>query len=682
MNLGSPSPSRPPASGLARRIAFWLLPPALVLAALLLASRGQAGRVWLAGVTGEESWWEGVKGTAALAGLGLRAGGLELQPDGPLLHRESPPYGVNSFVQLEADPELVRRSFALMHEAGIAWARQQFPWEDIEIHARGDFQDRRNEPPRSAWDKYDRIVQEAQNHKVQLLVRLDDPPEWAYADPAAAGAQKGPPSDIADYANFVGVVAKRYCGRLRYYQLWNEPNIYPEWGGTDETPAPVDPAGYAALLKAAAAAARQACPGVVIVSAALAPTTEPGGRNMHDLRYLEALYQAGWQADFDILAVQGFGLWTGPSDRRVAENRTNFVRPLLARDIMVRAGDGAKPVWMTEFGWDSPPAAMEAPYGRVDEATRAAYTTAAYERMAREWPWMGTAFVWFFRRPNEEWHQRPEGYFRLVEPDWTPLPAFESLRELALATPLLEAGRRTVDHHALRYSGPWTAGPATVEGAPSRQGLTGAELDLAFRGDGLLLLLRAVEAAAGEAEEAMGDGPAAGSEQGGPSTDPTPSAEPAARQDGGSSPAAQLYLVLDGRADPRVEVDTVGADADGAQRLRLRGLPLGEHRLLLRVDGPGLLLEGLQVLGPEVPPLPRWPAVALVLVLALPILLLAVAVRRQRRVKPTVPGGSIPTAGEAPEAPAVEAPEVRAARDLARAPDAAAEAPSEPAEPA
>lgn len=660
------TPDSPRKLPIVRRLAVWLLPPLLLLGALLLASRGQAGRAWLAGSTGEESWWEGVKGTVALAGIGLRSRSLALEPEGPLLHRSSPPYGVNSFLQLEADPEMVRRSFALMHDAGIAWARQHFPWEDIEIHARGDFQDRRNEPPRSAWDKYDRIVQEAHNHRVQLLVRLDDPPEWAYADPAAAGAQKGPPSESADYANFVAAVAGRYCGRLRYYQLWNEPNIYPEWGGSDEAPAPVDPAGYAALLKAAAAAARAACPDVVIVSAALAPTTEPGGRNMHDLRYLEALYQAGWQGDFDILAVQGFGLWTGPADRRVAENRTNFARPLLARDIMVRFGDGAKPVWMTEFGWDSPPAEMEAPYGRVDEAKRAAYTTAAYQRMAREWPWMGTAFVWFFRRPNMEWHERPEGYFRLVEPDWTPLPAFDAMREVALTAPLLEAGRRTLDHHALRYSGPWSPGPPTAEGAPSRLGLTGAELDLAFHGEGLELVIRA-PAPVGEAA-AEADAPAT-TEQGTATTEnPTATAQPAAGQDPPPAAAAQLYLVLDGRDDLRPAVADEGAGA--AQRLRLDGLPLGEHRLLLRVDGPGVVLEGLRVLAPAVPALPRWPLAALVLALAPPLLLLAWGWRRGRRTAGQVPGGTSRTA----EAPG-NLPDADPARDLA-------DPPRDPAEPA
>ena len=42
------------------------------------------------------------------------------------------------------------------------------------------------------------------------------------------------------HGNFVAAVVGRYCGHIRYYQIWNEPNIYPEWGEQD-----VDPAGYA-----------------------------------------------------------------------------------------------------------------------------------------------------------------------------------------------------------------------------------------------------------------------------------------------------------------------------------------------------------------------------------------------------------------------------------------------------
>jgi len=46
--------------------------------------------------------------------------------------------------------------------------------------------------------------------------------------------------NLADFGNFVAAVAGRYCGKVRYYQIWNEPNIYPEWGNRDADPAGPD----------------------------------------------------------------------------------------------------------------------------------------------------------------------------------------------------------------------------------------------------------------------------------------------------------------------------------------------------------------------------------------------------------------------------------------------------------
>ena len=39
------------------------------------------------------------------------------------------------------------------------------------------------------------------------------------------------------------------------------------------------------------------------------------------------------------MGAMGYGLWTGPGDRRLEDDRTNFSRPQLIREIMVRNGD-------------------------------------------------------------------------------------------------------------------------------------------------------------------------------------------------------------------------------------------------------------------------------------------------------------------------------------------------------
>jgi hypothetical protein len=68
------------------------------------------------------------------------------------------PYGVNTFLEQEVEEAKRDRTLRMIAEAGFTWIRQEFPWADIEIHGKGDFQDRRHQPERSAWDKYDAIV--------------------------------------------------------------------------------------------------------------------------------------------------------------------------------------------------------------------------------------------------------------------------------------------------------------------------------------------------------------------------------------------------------------------------------------------------------------------------------------------------------------------------------------------
>ncbi len=641
MMIGSPR---------ARRFGLPVAALALLAGLAVLAIRSGPVRDWMFSATGEENAWEGAKGIFRLAWLEVSGPNPELAPDAPIDHLGGSPYGVNTFLQLEADPDVVRMSFEKMRDAGIGWARQHFPWEDIEIHGRGDFEDRRHEPYRSAWDKYDRIVTLSHDYGVELLVRLDDPPDWAYAESAAGPVyHKGPPDDLADYGAYVAAVGERYCGLVRYYQLWNEPNIYPEWGEAD-----VDPAGYAELLRVGAEALRAACPDAVVVSAALAQTTEPGGRNMDDLAYMRGLYDAGWQQNFDVLAVQAFGLWTGPTDRRVHPSLTNFNRLLLARDIMVEQGDAEKVVWITEMGWNSAPEDIEAVYGRVSEENRARYTRMAYERIAGEWPFVGPAFLWFLRRPNEEWHSRPEGWFRILDPNWSTTPTYDAMRELGGRTPIMHRGRHEVSDRAIAYFGPWRDVPALPERPMQRIASVGSELNIVFEGTGYRLLLKrdlasgtGVDGDSGPTDEAAGDvgteavpGQAGSSESGGTeeadealesdaidATDATdgtapPSESSPSRFDADTPP--ELFIVLDGESES-------GTLANDENLIEVSGLDDGQHTLIVRVDAGELALDEVVIQAPDpVSPLhPFWWTLGVLV--ALDVLTSIYLVRRWRR---------------------------------------------------
>ncbi len=459
----------------------------IILASLLMLFllRGSAHN-FLRNWTGEESFKEQVKGLGALLLIRLTHSPPETAPYVPIAQVSLNPYAVNTFLEQEVEEAKIRRSLQMIRDAGFHWIRQQFPWEDIEIHGKGDFEDRRTQPPKSAWEKYDRIVELAQEYGLEIIARLDNPPAWSRAQGDEMGTF-APPDNLNDFGDFVYAVVSRYRARIKYYQIWNEPNIYPEWGEQ-----PVDPVAYTELLKVGYTRAKEADPEAVIISAGLAPTTEMGPENLSDLVFLQKMYDAGVKGYFDIISVQGYGLWTGPDDRRADPSRTNFSRPLLIREIMVRNGDADKPIWAAEVGWNALP--QEFPsmpvYGRVSEELQAQYAVRAYERAQEEWPWMGVMCYWFFKRADDREKDQPFYYFRLVEPDFTPHPVYWALKELATSQPVVGLGYKQEDHWALTYGGRWeTQFDESASRGTYRVGFPEDTLSFTFRGTDLSLIM-------------------------------------------------------------------------------------------------------------------------------------------------------------------------------------------------
>lgn len=404
---------------------------ALISGLVLLIARLPVARVWMWQQTGEEGYLQQLKGMSDL-GSDLMRPRLNLAATDNIQHTNVSPFGVNVFLEQEA--ESAKRALAVQYaeEAGFKWLRQEFPWEDIEIHGKGDFEDRRHLPYRSAWDKYDEIVELTEQHDLQLIVRLSNPPSWTRAMTDTVGSY-APPDDMEDYADFVKAVVRRYRGRIHYFQIWNEPNIYPEWGSY-----PISPEEYTLLLQAGATAARDVDPAVVIISAALAatinlqPNTQPPNLNsLSDALFLQRMYDAGASPYFDIMAVQGYGLYSGPTDSRMHPRVINVSRHEFIRDLMVQNGDSHKPIWLAEMNWNAAPIEVNPRYGRVSLEQQASYLPNYYRRiLSDEWPWIGVANTWYLKRPTDDWevNKRPEAYFRLLMPDFTPLPVYEAMK--------------------------------------------------------------------------------------------------------------------------------------------------------------------------------------------------------------------------------------------------------------
>ncbi len=381
----------------------------------------------LEALTGEQARLSQLRGLWNLL-LDLPRQPLHLAPNANIRYaKDISPYGVNTFLEQEVEVAKRERSLQMIKDSGFTWIRQQFPWADIEIGGKGDFTDRRNPPARSAWDKYDNIVALAEQYGLQMIARLSAPPKWAHAGYADLG-DFGPPANFQDYADFVAAVVSRYKGRIHYYQIWNEPNIYPEWGNQS-----VNPEDYTKMLCMAYQRAKQIDPSVVIISAALAPTVAQDGRDLSDLIFLQRMYNAGAGKCFDILSAQGYGLFSGPGDHRLNPLTTNVARHELLRDIMVQNGDANKPIWLSELNWDAVPANPAGiqdwgKYGIATEQQQASYVPETYDRAKKEWPWVGVMAIWFFKRATDTERNQSWYYFRMLEPDFSPTPLYESMK--------------------------------------------------------------------------------------------------------------------------------------------------------------------------------------------------------------------------------------------------------------
>lgn len=451
-----------------------LIITALVLALLAgaltldLAFRGLAWQ-FFAHQTGEERPLAQLRGMVELLGNAIRAP-LQTAPLAPIQHKHESPYGMNVFLQKEVEEDKIRAMLAMIRDAGFTWLRQEFVWEDIEVDGRGQFTDTRNDydgdgtpDTIDAWEKYDRIVSLAEEYGLKLLVRLSNPPDWANS--AQTKGTFAPPDDLQDYVNFAQAVAERYRGRVSVYQVWNEPNIYPEWGEQF-----ADPIAYTDMLCRTYAALKAVDPQLVVVSAAIAPTISMDGfLGYQDLVYLQAMYDNGAGACFDVLAAQAYGLYSGAYDRRLRPTTVSIARHTYYRALMVANGDAHKPIWLSEASWNAvlsaelPPEQI-ADYNRFGLSTQddaARNVPLLYQRAQEEWSWIGGVFYWFFTRPDPFEQGQSFYYFRMVEPDYTPekptftpLPVYSAMQDFITGrTPTLYRGTHQAETWQIGHTG-------------------------------------------------------------------------------------------------------------------------------------------------------------------------------------------------------------------------------------
>ena len=406
-------------------------------------------------------------------------------------HTDVNPYGANFFLAREVEAWKRKRTVEMARQAGLGWAKQQFAWAEIEPLRKGEFIDPVS--GESSWAKFDQIVDLCRTYGLQPIIRLDRAPAWARP---ADTRPETPPTNFEDFGDFVYAFVQHFSGRVQYIQIWNEPNIYPEWGEQA-----VDPVAYTRMLKIAYQRAKEADPNVVILSAPLAitlgePHPEPGKwRSMPDAAYLEAMYEAGARDYFDILSANAFGFDLPPEDPP-DPNALNFRRVELQREVMERYSDGDKAVWFNEYGWNAAPESFSDEaliWKRVSEEEQAQYTLQGIEFVQREWPWAGVFNIWYFRQTGQQYSPDDAAYyFRMVDVDFTPRRVYDAVQDATDALLIAAPGHFEETSSAVTAEASWRG---MIAEEASGQGYfqsdkPGASLTFTFQGHSVDLIAR------------------------------------------------------------------------------------------------------------------------------------------------------------------------------------------------
>jgi len=323
------------------------------------------------------------------------------------------------------------RIYGAIKDMGFNWVKQQIEW--FRYHPG---------PGQYNWGEIDQVVDTANANGINLLLSVVKAPRWARPGNSDFSVA-GPPANPQDMADFMGAMAARYRGRVKAYEIWNEQNLWYEWGHE-----PLDAGRYVELLRACYAAIKAQDPAAVVVSGALTPTgVNDGNIGIDDAQYLEQMYQAGLKGVSDAIGVHPSGYnnppdatwdtWSDPTAPDFKGHRSFFFRSTMEqyRNIMIKYGDSAKKLWATEFGWasiENVSAQTATGYGYAannTELEQAQFLVRAFE-IAKGWGWVGPMFVWNLNfgpvaGPNDE-----KAAFGIVRPDWSPRAAYAALRDM------------------------------------------------------------------------------------------------------------------------------------------------------------------------------------------------------------------------------------------------------------
>ena len=313
------------------------------------------------------------------------------------------PFGVLEFLhwnhswncyKYSCNTDLVK-SIKLMKEAGVGIVRMDFLWDEIE-------------PKKGSFDfaKYDCIVDLLVENNIEILGLLNYSASWA----TACSEWNCPPEDSKLFVNYAEKVIARYKGKIKYWEIWNEPDSAIYWSKQDGMK------GYCELLRQVYLAAKKINPDCKILNGGLASGAASVNR----------LYDNGSKDYFDIMNVHFF---ESPLHQNAIKGAKSFIK--LTYKIMSRNGDGHKKIWVTEIGCPGVRRGVTVKSWWVgdnpNEKQQAEWVKSVYTELLKDKN-IEKIFWAFFRDCKGHWDNGID-YFGLIRWDFSKKPSFKAYQE-------------------------------------------------------------------------------------------------------------------------------------------------------------------------------------------------------------------------------------------------------------
>jgi polysaccharide biosynthesis protein PslG len=299
-------------------------------------------------------------------------------------------------------PAEADRAIALARKLHAKVVRTELLWAVMEPRANGQID-------AQALAFTDRLMADAAAAKIKVIATVRGTPCWDSSAPAPqmaacspthlSQANRWPPTDDGAYASFVAYLAQRYGTKLAAIEIWNEPDQANELYFAGPNKAKL----YAALLRAAYPAIKQANPSVKVLGGSLV-----GSNGL----FLRTLYENGIKGYYDALAVHFYTL-------TVDALRT-------FRHAQLESGD-TKPLWLDELGWSScwPHRSIEQEQACVTPRVQATNIREIFRSLSRL-PYLGAEVIYTLQ-------DFPEEEFGVVTGRGARKPSFSALSKVLVS---------------------------------------------------------------------------------------------------------------------------------------------------------------------------------------------------------------------------------------------------------